>query len=870
MKGQPKFRQKKGVVKKTRTVRGKKTHTKKKKGFAKRGGREKHLTPKERLAKENELIDKIAEKNAARQQKLYRRQLEAYTATMERPTEPREDKSSYDQLCSFLESSNPEVTDVEDVSTDEEVEERNSEGPKEAAKDRAPEQSEENVDEDEEEEEDGKDDESDGCENGDIVLSEEEAADELDTKAEHQEAAEEEGNDSYNIDEEGDEDDNEDESKPKKAEGEAEQAPQIYDDFIQLSEKQLLAVARRSHGDPWFLRYFGNTDHSVSRYEELVAQQSFEVQALPEALSSMQFDSGSGTSDALPICCSSTVSLSEVFQAVLDESLFMRTHKIVPFLCKKWLAYKGSSNLFQSFSPTQRLLLGLLKSYRDLFSSCRTWANELEYIEVVSLHVLNHVFKTKEMILLHNKMLDIGKLRLAALKLHQSASRARKSQKAPTPGSASGQAPLPLGAQNLYTKYRKLSPLQGQSFRRDRGFCNGKVLLLLPYRNIAFKYVNVMMTILNLPDEAVVHRDKFWLAFQEVVQFDRNFARRPEDFQKQFEGNINDAFCAGLRFQRKGAKLFSTLLRADVIIASPLQLTLDIEKELNSYHDFLSSVEVLIIDQADTIMMQNWFHLQKVLEVMNRTPLTVLPTTNFSRLHAWHVEKCSEFFRQSVLISRRDDPLFRALFERSFKNFEGKSQFHFSSFPGVLSRIYNGTQSIFQRLNCDSAASASDARLEYFTTQMWPQLKSQIYSALALRACMIVVPSYFDYVRVRNFLDNTDRQTFRELCEYTPAKECIFAQKDFGRGLFPLLLMTERYWFFKRYPIRSAARAIFYSPPFSELCFQSITNELCSKTELTTCIVLFTRFDAHALARIVGTERARKLLTTPNDTHMFA
>lgn len=54
---------------------------------------------------------------------------------------------------------------------------------------------------------------------------------------------------------------------------------------------------------------------------------------------------------------------------------------------------------------------------------------------------------------------------------------------------------------------------------------------------------------------------------------------------------------------------------------------------------------------------------------------------------------------------------------------------------------------MFQRVPCDSPAFQDDARFEYFTGTVLPQLLRVKQSHTA-----VFIPSYFDYVRVRNHL----------------------------------------------------------------------------------------------------------------------
>lgn len=70
-------------------------------------------------------------------------------------------------------------------------------------------------------------------------------------------------------------------------------------------------------------------------------------------------------------------------------------------------------------------------------------------------------------------------------------------------------------------------------------------------------------------------------------------------------------FCVGVAILQRSIRLYAPFYSSDILIASPLGLRTIIgaEGEKKRDFDFLSSVELLIIDQADIYLMQNWEHV---------------------------------------------------------------------------------------------------------------------------------------------------------------------------------------------------------------------------------------------------------------------
>lgn len=72
---------------------------------------------------------------------------------------------------------------------------------------------------------------------------------------------------------------------------------------------------------------------------------------------------------------------------------------------------------------------------------------------------------------------------------------------------------------------------------------------------------------------------------------------------------------------------------------------------------------------------------------------------------------------------------------------------------------------VFQRVPCDSLASQDDSRFDYFVGTVLPQVlrSKQTHTA-------IFIPSYFDYVRIRNHLMK-NRASVVNVHEYSRGSE---------------------------------------------------------------------------------------------------
>ena len=141
--------------------------------------------------------------------------------------------------------------------------------------------------------------------------------------------------------------------------------------------------------------------------------------------------------------------------------------------------------------------------------------------------------------------------------------------------------------------------------------------------------------------------------------------------------NMDDDFKLGIQInpgQGKGTgedrgaymRMFCDFFKSDVIIASPLGLRLLIEKnssagsgKLNA--DFLSSLEIAYLHQSDVMYMQNWEHVEYIMQRTNKLAEND-HGSDFSRIRPYFLEGESLEHRQLIVTTHFNDPVIQSFF----------------------------------------------------------------------------------------------------------------------------------------------------------------------------------------------------------------
>lgn len=83
-------------------------------------------------------------------------------------------------------------------------------------------------------------------------------------------------------------------------------------------------------------------------------------------------------------------------------------------------------------------------------------------------------------------------------------------------------------------------------------------------------------------------------------------------------------------------------------------------------------------------------------------------------------------------------------------------------------------------------------RFQFFLDKVLPQYRDSVMSHT-----LIYIPSYFDFVRLRNYMKK-EELNFASICEYSSKSEVSRARHFFQKGDKQFLLFTERFHFYKR------------------------------------------------------------------------
>lgn len=493
---------------------------------------------------------------------------------------------------------------------------------------------------------------------------------------------------------------------------------------------------------------------------------------------------------------------------------------------KKKLAPNAREHLAR-FDEVQRAIAPYMLNYTDVLVGNRSPANAKSLRDLSCMHALNHVLKGRDKVLKNTTRLS----------------------------QTGGDQSLEL---------------------RDQGFTRPKVLILTETRQMASQYADCIVELFE--PEQQENKQRFKDSFTDPID-DRD--TMPEDYRELFGGNNDNNFLTALKFTRKTLKFFSAFYTSDIILASPLGLRRIIEHEdrRKRDHDFLSSIELLILDQADAMQMQNWENVELVLNHLNLQPKD-LHGCDVNRVRTYYLDGHAKYLRQTLIFSSYITPEMNRLFNTTLVNIAGKAKLTPNYSGAITSATGLGMKQTFSRFASTSPATDPDARFKYFTTAILPQLVRLPKPADGAQGVLVFIPSYYDFLRVRNFFatsDLTANISFGAIHDYSETSEQRRARSHFLSGRHSILLYTQRAHHFFRLRIKGVKRVVCYALPDNEIFYREVVGGFLGTSlgegkvapEEAGARALFSKFDGLRLERVVGSERVRAMVGGQGDTFDF-
>lgn len=277
--------------------------------------------------------------------------------------------------------------------------------------------------------------------------------------------------------------------------------------------------------------------------------------------------------------------------------------------------------------------------------------------------------------------------------------------------------------------------------------------------------------------------------------------------------------------------------------------------------------------------MQNWDHVTYVMSHLNLSPKEP-HGCDFSRVRMWYLDDNSKYLRQTIVLSAFITPEINSLFNTYMSNVAGKIKYQ-PTYDGTMLVSGLHIKQSFFRFQSSTLQKEPDDRFSFFTSSIIPWILRLPRPADGAIGVVIFIPSYFDFVRIRNYFSTSTAVSsiaFGTLSENnTPAEpEVRRARSHFLSGRHSVLLYSGRAHHFYRYAIKGVRNVVVYQLPDNPLFYKEVVSGFIGASitagniaaEEAKVRVLLSKWDALRLERVVGTERVPSMLGT-GDTFDF-
>ena len=442
---------------------------------------------------------------------------------------------------------------------------------------------------------------------------------------------------------------------------------------------------------------------------------------------------------------------------------------------------------------------------------------------------------------------------------------------------------------------------------RDQGPNRPRICMLAPFRANANELIRNWIQLLNLTPEDIGNYENFNAEY-EGQELRNEHSKNWELWRRElFKGHYDDAtyddFVIGISFihgkmRIQFPKTSAALCGVDVIIASPIALSKIAASDLRAIRirdkakensrsvdkdeeelmfeadkkadaeeeavdlpimDFMSSIELLIVDRVDALTMQNFDNCRDVVSAVNEKPVASI-TADINRIESkFLTSETARAARQTVLVA---GSLVMAEYDSMVR-------------PGQVERIgdatYSGNslarslkqkikQQFFIRIPIKTPEERTEALMDYFKSKFWKEIGNEI------KNLVIVVADTADLAPITEFFDDegiTDcfmsEQSLSDIGGKR-RKQIKSMLKSFREGDIRTLVVTERLLWYQRIRIAGAKHVLFFGCPQVDSVYADILADVVDPYRCTsTC--LYTASERLAVERVAGTKNLPKLIT---------
>ena len=552
---------------------------------------------------------------------------------------------------------------------------------------------------------------------------------------------------------------------------------------------------------------------------------------------------------------------------------------------EKLIIYNNSHPIFdsQNFYP---LFYKYLSSYKDIQVSWPDSEIRKNLMKIYLFHILNHLLKRKEEIELNDNIdkiinttliTDNQKLNKELFRSHENEFLFEYYTKHVNPKTKLDDS---YKNQDFITYHKEIKKNYENSDNKDninikdQGFTSPKVLILVPYKIHAKIIMEQLVKLFSNDNwKGITNKKKF---MDEYSEFD----------------SMDDCFRLGIQisFFENKMKLYTPFDESDIIIASPLGLKLakpsDNDKSFKNskVYDFLSSIEIFLMDFSEVFIYQNLEHLNEILSFLNKQPKNNQNIVDINRIKEIYANNYGEYLRQNIIISQFKCIDIDVAINDICKNINGKILLE-GPYENQINLIKNEFAEKYNMLNSSNYEIRYEFKIlrdfkgeedfqekfNYFTKNLWQNL----YESFE-KHTIIFVSSTFDYMILKSFFKKKSKSVCF-ISEDTDKRDWQRNRLFFEQGKYKFLLYDERAHVYKKINLKFAKNIFFYSLPedpkiFNEMIhlidpvnynqnlekynYESKQNEI---QKYGSVIALVTPVEKYNLEKILGDE-AKKII----------